>query len=197
MKRMKVLFGQRRVMVLVTLTILVLAAAALAASSASFTATSANPGNVFTAGNLRIDNTKDTGDPASPVHHYVLTAPAMAPGDIVTGSVGIKNAGTVYGTFTLQGTATPDNAFAGNLDLTVVQDKGTPAEITLVNAQPLNTALATAIPLAPLAGWAPTEQHTYDFTVEFPNGGEGADNGFMNASTTLALDWKAISVTTP
>ena len=52
MKRMKVLFGQRRVMVLATLAILVLVAAALVASSASFTATSANPGNAFTAGVL-------------------------------------------------------------------------------------------------------------------------------------------------
>ena len=43
MKRMKVLFGNRRMMVLLTLAILVLAAAALVASSASFTATSANP----------------------------------------------------------------------------------------------------------------------------------------------------------
>ena len=50
MKRMKVMFGQRRIMILATLAILVLAAAALAASSASFTATSANAGNVFTAG---------------------------------------------------------------------------------------------------------------------------------------------------
>ena len=46
MKRMKVLFGNRRMMVLLTLAILVLAATALVASSASFTATSANPDNV-------------------------------------------------------------------------------------------------------------------------------------------------------
>ncbi|HTX68730.1 MAG TPA: hypothetical protein VMH50_06245, partial [Thermoleophilia bacterium] len=60
MKRMKVLIGKRRVMVIATLAILVLAAAALVASSASFTATpSANPGNVFTAGSLHILNTKE------------------------------------------------------------------------------------------------------------------------------------------
>ena len=52
MKRFKVLFGNRRMMVLLTLAILVLAATALVASSASFTATSANAGNVFTAGSL-------------------------------------------------------------------------------------------------------------------------------------------------
>ena len=49
MKRMKVLIGKRRMMVVATLAILVLAAAALVASSASFTASSANPGNMFTA----------------------------------------------------------------------------------------------------------------------------------------------------
>ena len=43
MKRMKVLIGKRRVMVIATLAILVLAAAALAASSASFTATVGQP----------------------------------------------------------------------------------------------------------------------------------------------------------
>ena len=59
MKRMKVLFGQRRVMVLVTLAVLVLAAAALVASSASFTATSANPDNTFTAGVMSLGNSKD------------------------------------------------------------------------------------------------------------------------------------------
>ena len=43
MKRMKVLIGKRRVMVIATLAILVLAAAALAASSASFTASRPTP----------------------------------------------------------------------------------------------------------------------------------------------------------
>ncbi len=43
MKRMKMMFGQRRIMILATLAILVLAAAALAASSASFTAQLGQP----------------------------------------------------------------------------------------------------------------------------------------------------------
>ena len=60
MKRMKVLFGNRRMMVLLTLAILVLTATALVASSASFTATSANPDNVFTSGSLSITNDKGT-----------------------------------------------------------------------------------------------------------------------------------------
>ena len=79
MKRMRVLFGQRRVMVLVTLTILVLAAAALAASSASFTATSANPGNMFTAGNLI----------ASPTARRLESTPSlmMRQADSTTGTV--------------------------------------------------------------------------------------------------------------
>ena len=71
MKRMKVLFGNRRMMVLLTLAILVLAATALVASSASFTATSANPDNVFTAGNSRI--TSMTSESATDRHRHLVS----------------------------------------------------------------------------------------------------------------------------
>ena len=54
MKRFKVLFGNRRMMVLITLAVLVLAATALIASSASFTAQSANANNMFTTGSLSL-----------------------------------------------------------------------------------------------------------------------------------------------
>ncbi len=56
MKRMKVLIGNRRMMVLLTLAILVLAAAAIIASSASFTATSANPATYSRPGRSRLTN---------------------------------------------------------------------------------------------------------------------------------------------
>ncbi len=102
MKRMKVLFGNRRMMVLLTLAILVLAATALVASSASFTATSANPGNTFTAGTA-----DDRQQPEHRERHAKRPSsrcPAyMKPGDsAVTGSVTITNAGDASaGTFTL------------------------------------------------------------------------------------------------
>ena len=48
MKRFKILFGQRRFQVLATMAVVLLAVSVVIASGANFTATSANPGNVFT-----------------------------------------------------------------------------------------------------------------------------------------------------
>src|SRR5450756_1519584 len=59
MKRMKFLFGQRRMQVLLTLAVLLLAASVVIGSGANFTSTSANAGNVFTAGNLSHLNSND------------------------------------------------------------------------------------------------------------------------------------------
>ena len=103
MKRMKVLFGNRRMMVLLTLAILVLAATALVASSASFTATSANPGNVFTAGALTISNKDTAGLSREGTTVLNLTAAAMKPSDTVSGTAVIKNTGSIAGTFKLTG----------------------------------------------------------------------------------------------
>ena len=58
MKRFKILFGQRRLQVLVALAALLLAVSVVIGSGASFTSTSANPSNVFTAGNLSHSNSK-------------------------------------------------------------------------------------------------------------------------------------------
>ena len=91
MKRMKVLIGKRRMMVLLTLTVLVLAAAALVASSASFTASSANPGNMFTAGTLTMSNSK--------ANTAVVTAAQMMPGQTTSGGVTVTNTGDVSGDF--------------------------------------------------------------------------------------------------
>ena len=77
MKRMKILIGKRRVMVIATLAILVLAAAALVASSASFTATSANPGNVFTAGGLHISTRMRAQDSRLVVSHEARRPPVQ------------------------------------------------------------------------------------------------------------------------
>ncbi len=143
MKRIKVMIGKRRMMVLLTLTVLVLAAAALVASSASFTASSANPGNVFTAGSLYIGNfradgtTDNTGQVVAS-----LSVSGMKPGDSTSGTEVIKNTGSLPGTFTLSGvmdTSAPTYlaAFANYLTLTVTEDGA-----TLVNAQPLSSALS-------------------------------------------------------
>jgi spore coat-associated protein N len=198
MKRMKVMIGKRRMMVLLTLTVLVLAAAALIASSASFTATSANPGNVFTAGSLSIGNFRSDGTTDNTGQVVAsLSMSGMKPGDSTTGTEVIKNTGTLPGAFTLSGVMDTSAAnylaaFAGYLTLTVTEDG-----VTLVNAQPLSSALTTAITLDTVAAghnsvFAPAETHTYVFTVKFPNGAAGVENAYMGKSATINLTWSAV-----
>jgi len=192
MKRFKVLFGNRRMMVLLTLAVLVLAATALIASSASFTATSANPDNVFTAGTLSITNDKDTGAVAPFTHNMVFSVDGMAPGQKEHADVTIGNGGSVSGLFTLVSDASgsADPGFAHYLHLNIVES-GTGDEIYdgaldgFTTAKDLNGGLS----------WAPgtANNHTYTVTVNFPNGAEGADNTYMGDSATLALSWKAVS----
>ena len=190
MKRMKVMFGQRRIMVLATLAILVLAAAALAASSASFTATSANPNNVFTAGALYISNEDTDGNSREGVQVLNLTASAMQPGDVVTGTAVIGNSGTSSGAFTLDSTTSGHAAFASYLDLVVTEDGN---EIYNGSFDGLTTAIALDQTGAGDGSFAASEQHEYVFTVTFPDGGTGADNAYMGAQSTLALAWAAVS----
>jgi hypothetical protein len=181
MKRMKVLFGNRRMMVLLTLAILVLTATALVASSASFTATSANPGNMFTSGSLGISNTQSGA---------ILTALNMKPGEYIEGSATIGNTGSIPGTFKLAGvmdTARADysTAFAGYLNLKVYEDGGsTPIyDDTLSGFTSLNLTSGTP--------WAGGATHAYLFRVTFPNGDAGAENTMMGKSATIDFTWSA------
>ena len=183
MKRMRVLFGQRRVMVLVTLTVLVLAAAALVASSASFSATSANPNNVFTAGSLNIGNYLADGSTINEGQAVVnLSMTNMKPGDSSWGVTVIKNTGTLPGTFTLTGSlkAGSDAALASQLQLVVKQD----------GTQIYSGSLSGFGPLPLTAGqWVKDEVHTYRFDVTFP---AASGNSFMGASATAIFTWNAV-----
>ena len=101
-----------------------LAATALAASSASFTATSANPGNVFTAGSLIIDNSLN--DEANNTEAAILTMSLMKPGDTKSGSVTIANVGTLAGNFTLSKSRTAGSAAFGDELHLVITDGASP-----------------------------------------------------------------------
>jgi hypothetical protein len=196
MKRMKVLVGNRRMMVLLTLAILVLAAAALVASSASFTAQSANPGNIFTSGKLAL-----TTNPADSSKVTFSTGyDKLAPGHSVSGTVTVSNTGNVDGLFSLKGAVaahTGDATFPDNLLLTV-QENG----VNLVTNQPLSTALSIAA-LQTSGGsavWAGGATSTYKFTVTFKDNGEdgsgvGLDNKYMTTPSTVTYDltWNAIN----
>jgi len=183
MKRMKVLFGQRRLQVLLTLAVLLLAVSVVIGSGANFTSTSANPGNVFTAGNLSHLNSKDGA--------YILRAYLMQPGNTVTGSVTLTNDGDIPGNFSfakVMGTnvlGTSGGDFRTKLDLTIKEG------LTTI----WTGKIGDTIPAAnmDLGTWAPAATHTYDFTVTFPDGGSGgADNAYKKASIAVEFDWTAV-----
>jgi spore coat-associated protein N len=188
MKRMKVLFGQRRLQVLVAMAALLLAVSVVIGSGASFTSTSANPSNVFTAGNLSHSNSKAGA--------AILTAPKMKPGDVVTGSVTITNDGDLPGTFTLSTSNMTDTAVApytGKLsDVLTLKIMDGATQIYSGAIKSVGTITL------PGGAWAPTVAHTYDFTVTFPDGGTptGAllnDNSYKKATMSIEFDWMATS----
>jgi len=188
MKRMKFLFGQRRLQVLLTLAVLLLAASVAIGSGASFTSTSANPANVFTAGNLSHSNTKAGA--------AILTANKMKPGDTATGSVTITNDGDLPGTFVLNTSNMTDAAVApytGKLSdiLTLKIMDGA----TQIYSGPIKSVGTITLPGG---AWTPAIAHTYDFTVTFPNGATPTgpmqgDNNYKKASMSIEFDWTATS----
>jgi hypothetical protein len=190
MKRMKVMFGQRRIMILATLAILVLAAAALAASSANFTATSANPGNMFTAGNLAIDNSKGNGASES----AILTAANMKPGDpATTGTVTVKNIGSVAGVFSLTKTMVADADSLGSvLQLTIKEGATTLYSGSLAGYLVTTPANSNTIGIGT---WNANIGHTYDFSVSWPATHTGAptDTALMGKTCTYRFQWDAVS----
>jgi hypothetical protein len=189
MKRMKVMFGQRRIMILATLAILVLAAAALVASSASFTATSANAGNIFTAGTMTTTNTST-----------LATINGIMPDDTwhTVGTVQIGNTGGADGrlTMTTSGLDNPTPGANGALLSDVLQ-----LRITRLSDNVVVYAAGhiDAVGSVTMGDIAVGDDDTYRFEVMFPDGdtptsGPGADNDYKLSSMTINFDWEMINL---
>ena len=160
---------------------LLLAAMMAVGSGANFNSTSANPGNVVTAGDLDHTNTG-----------ALLTVDKIKPGETRSaGSVTIENIGDIDGVFTVAKTVVADssaaggNPFADKLELTITDtfDGSTvySGPISAMGAEDANTI-------------APGDTHTYDFEVHFPDGGpNGADNAYKAASVTVDYAWEAVN----
>ena len=187
MNRMKFLFGQRRMQVLLTLAVLLLAASVVIGSGANFTATSANAGNAFTAGNLTMSY--------NPAGAFLTTPAKMRPGAISTGTVTISNTGDVPGQFSLSDTVTSDTYHLGAaLDLLITDPNATPT--TVYNGK-LDEMGTQGLGIWQSAG--PTSSHTYTFTVTWPNNhpaSDEADTALMGKSCTYKFDWTAIANST-
>src|SRR3954453_13198795 len=121
MQRVSALWQASPRKVISALFILSLAAMMAVASGASFTSTSANAGNVVTAGILTHGNTKAPG--------AILSVSKLTPGNSDSGYTDITNTGDVPGVFTLTRSnvvnSDTTNPFSTKLDL-VINDLGDP-----------------------------------------------------------------------
>ena len=181
-------FRNARILIL-ALILLLIAALLVGVSFAVFSTSSANPGNMFTAGTLTSSNDKDNA--------AILTAERMVPGDTTEGTVRITNTGDSRGQFTLTG-STPTNTPGPNggdlssvLDLTIVMDGG---------ATPIYDGKLNAL-TAPvdLGVWDGSDSHEFVFTVTFPEGGTPGsattgDNAYQGSSSQVTYTWNATSV---
>jgi hypothetical protein len=193
MQRITALWHDSPLKIVSALFVLSLAAMMAVASGASFTSTSANAGNVVTAGNLTHSNSKAPG--------AILTVSGLTPGHSDNGTVDLTNTGDAAGVFTLSksGLSNSDtsNPLGAKLTL-VVEDLGDPAAV--VPPAPVtvySNKLGTMGPIG-LGTWASGETHRFKFTVTFPDGGTPAgpnsgDNAYKGDSVTVNYNWDAIS----
>lgn len=160
---------------------LLLAATMAVGSGANFNSTSANPGNVVTAGNLVHVNGKDGA--------ALLTVDKLRPGQSDSGTVTISNTGDIDGVFSIAKTVVtdstaPGNPFAAKLRLKV---EDTTAGSTLYDGALSAMGTLAAGTLAPAAA------HSYKFTVTFPSGTPAQDNPFKGASLAVDFAWEAVN----
>jgi spore coat-associated protein N len=183
MTRLDVL-ARRPKQTLGALAALLLAVGIAIGSGAAFTAESANPNNVFTAGTLSMSNSKSAA--------AILTADDLVPGDSASGTVDIENTGDVAGDFSLSRTDLVDsdttNPMSQKLDL-VVTDCGTDLDCSAgTNPEKYNGTLAAMNSAIVLGSFAPADEHRYDFEVTFNN---SAGDAYEGDSSSATFEWDA------
>jgi hypothetical protein len=151
-------------------------------SGASFTASAANPGNVFTTGTLTIGNTPGTA---------LLTAGSLKPGDTATGTVDITNTGSLAGDFALKtANSTGYTALLAQMDL-VVLDCGAwtvSAPSCSSGTTTVYTGKVSALSNASLGSYDGGIKHRYKFTTTLPL---STDDTFQGKTASVDFTWSA------
>jgi spore coat-associated protein N len=189
MSRFKVLRANPR-RALAALATMLLAVGVTVASGASFTAQSANPSNTFTAGSLKMSNSNSGA--------AILSATNMRPGDTTSGTVVIKNTGTLSGAFSLSRSAltdtpgAPSPLMSGQLGLVITDcgpdqtcGGGATAADDVIKFNNSLSAMSSSISLGT---WAAAEQHTYQFVATLPS---GTGNAYQGTSADATFQWDA------
>ena len=193
MQRITALWHDSPLKLVSALFVLSLAAMMAVASGASFTSTSANAGNIVTAGNLTHSNSKAPG--------AILNVSGLTPGDSDSGTVDLSNTGDADGVFTLSKSAVVNsdatNPLGGKLDL-VIEDLGDPAAAVPPAPVVKYSGKLGAMGVIGLGTWAADATHRYKFTVAFPNGGTPAgpttgDNAYKGDNVSVTYNWESVS----
>jgi spore coat-associated protein N len=166
-----------------------MAASAVAlGSGANFNATSANPASIISAGTIVVTD--------SLAGQSILNVNPIKPGGSTSGTVNIKNGGTVPASFTLATANLVDTpaspALSAKLTL-VVQDLGNPTcTVSCPAAVTVYSGTVGSMGTVTLGTFAAGATHQYNFSVTFPDGGpNGADNAYGGATTTVNYLWTA------
>lgn len=163
---------------LVVLALLAVALQSLVFSGASFTAGSANPVNVFTAGSLSHTNSK--------AGLVIVDASNLRPGMSKEGTVTITGAGTLTGIYSLSKGVVVDNPAGPGLSKTLVlfiQQSGVPTPLydNRVDLMPATLALGTI---------ASGASRTYTVRLTYPTA--AANPALQGASMTLPLQFAGV-----
>jgi hypothetical protein len=151
-------------------------------SGANFTASAANPGNVFATGTLSIANTPATA---------LFTASGLKPGYVTTGTVDIQNTGSLAGDFVLKTSgATGYTALLGQLDL-VVADCGawtTSAPSCTTGTTTVYSGKVDGLTNQALGSYSGGIKHRYKFSVTLPS---STDNTYQGKSAQVDFAWSS------
>jgi spore coat-associated protein N len=151
-------------------------------SGANFTASAANPGNVFTTGTLLIGNSSSTA---------LLNVTGMKPGDSASSTVDITNTGSLAGDFALKtANATGYTALLGQIDLTVV-DCGawtSTAPGCTTGTTSVYSGKISGLSNSSLGNYAGGIKHRYKFTASLPS---STDDTFQGRTAQVDFSWTA------
>jgi hypothetical protein len=190
MQRTAVLWRASPARLLFALFALLLTSAVAVATGANFNSTSANAGNVVTAGVIKLQNN-------TPGAQLVVTK--LMPGQSKTGSFSLTNIGddAASSNVKFSGLLDTPGPLGGNLSgrLKVSMTLGgTPIDLDTASANDwmmLDQLNGKTIQLGP---WGATSARTYVVKVEFLDGGpSGADNNYQASSSQIDLGWELTS----
>jgi hypothetical protein len=160
-------------MAVAALGLLALAAVA-GGNNANFTATTANPSNVFTTATLSLTNDKSTAG-------SLVSLSNMVPGDMANRTVIVTNTGNVGFTFT--GNATPLTTTVLWTDIVKGLQVSVKRGLTVLYTGALKDL---ALPASPTIAPAATDTLTLDFSLP-----TSADNTFQGLTQTFTVTYTA------